>query len=161
MAVWRSKLQFMCFRPVLMYLVMFTIRCLREHNKHVSYTSLHLLNSYYVILNTSLADTIYNNNNPWRYRLWRTLAGWAAAADSLSRLHQTVLGWHVVSTSNPTAAFSAFQTGPLLLYWSNYSVYPISESCKLTTCLSRPYLITLHNLQNWSCSHVFAFPSLW
>jgi hypothetical protein len=39
------------------------------------------------------------------------LAGWAAAAGSLSRLHQTVLGWHVVSTSNPTAAFSAFQTG--------------------------------------------------
>jgi hypothetical protein len=30
----------------------------------------------------------------------------------------------VVSTSNPTAAFSAFQTGPLLLYSSNYSVYP-------------------------------------
>jgi hypothetical protein len=28
---------------------------------------------------------------PWRYRLWRTLAGWAAAAGSLSRLHQTVL----------------------------------------------------------------------
>jgi hypothetical protein len=62
--------------------------------------------------------------NPWRNRLWRTLAGWAAAAGSLSRLHQTVLGWHVVSTSNPTAAFSAFQTGPLLLYSSNYSVYP-------------------------------------
>jgi hypothetical protein len=44
----------------------------------------------------------------WRYRLWRTLAGWAAAAGSLSRLNQTVLGCHVVSTSNPTAAFSAF-----------------------------------------------------
>jgi hypothetical protein len=44
--------------------------------------------------------------NPWRYRLWRTCAGWAATAGSLSRLHQTVLGWHVVSTSNPTAAFS-------------------------------------------------------
>jgi hypothetical protein len=41
-------------------------------------------------------------------QLWRTLAGWAAAAGSRSRLHQTVLGWHVVSTSNPTAAFSAF-----------------------------------------------------
>jgi hypothetical protein len=33
----------------------------------------------------------------------------------------------VVSTSNPTAAFSAFQTGPLLLYSSNYSVYPITR----------------------------------
>jgi hypothetical protein len=43
------------------------------------------------------------------------------------RLHQTVLSWHVVSTSNPTAAFSAFQTGPLLLYTSNYSVYPITR----------------------------------
>jgi hypothetical protein len=62
--------------------------------------------------------------SPWRYRLWRTLA---AAAGSLSRLHQTVLGWHVISTSNPTAAFSAFQTGPLLLYSSNYSVYPITR----------------------------------
>jgi hypothetical protein len=62
--------------------------------------------------------------NPWRYRLWRNLAGWAAAAGSLSRLYQTVLCWHVVSTSNPTAAFSAFQTEPLLLYSSNYSVYP-------------------------------------
>jgi hypothetical protein len=57
-------------------------------------------------------------------QLWRTLAGWAAAAGSLSRLHQTVLGWHVVSTSNPTAAFSAFQT---VLYSSNYSVYPITR----------------------------------
>jgi hypothetical protein len=60
-------------------------------------------------------------------QLWQTLAGWAAAAGSLSRLHQTVLGWHVVSTSNPTAAFSAFLTGPLLLYSSNYSVYPITR----------------------------------
>jgi hypothetical protein len=34
---------------------------------------------------------------PWRYRLWRTLARWAAAAGSLSRLHQTVLG--VISIS--------------------------------------------------------------
>jgi hypothetical protein len=64
---------------------------------------------------------------PWHYRLWRTLSGWAAAAGSLSRLQQTVLGWHVVSTSNPTAAFSAFQTRPLLLYSSNYSVYPITS----------------------------------
>jgi hypothetical protein len=55
------------------------------------------------------------------------LTGWAAAAGSLSRLHQTVLGWHVVSTSNPTAAFSVFQTGPLLLYSNNYSVYPITR----------------------------------
>jgi hypothetical protein len=76
-----------------------------------------------------------NNNNPWHYRLWRTLAGWAAAAGSLSRLHQTVLGWHVVSTLNPTAAFSAFQTGPLLLYSSNYSVYPIT---RLSGPRSRP-----------------------
>jgi hypothetical protein len=67
-----------------------------------------------------------NNNNPWRYSSDETLAGWAAAAGSLSRLHQTVLGWHVVSTSNPTAAFSTFLTGPLLLYSSNYSVYPIT-----------------------------------
>jgi hypothetical protein len=74
-------------------------------------------------------------NNPWRYRLWRTLAGWAAADGSLSRLHQTVLGWHVVSTSNPTAAFSAFQTGPLLLYSSNYSVCPIT---RLSGSRSRP-----------------------
>jgi hypothetical protein len=73
--------------------------------------------------------------NPWRYRLWRTLAGWAAAAGSLSRLHQTMLGWHVVSTSNPTAAFSAFQTGPLLLYSSNYSVFPIM---RLSGPRSRP-----------------------
>jgi hypothetical protein len=33
----------------------------------------------------------------------------------------------VVSTSTPTTAFSAFQTGPLLLYSSNYSVYPITR----------------------------------
>jgi hypothetical protein len=65
-----------------------------------------------------------NNNKSVALQLWRSLAGWAAAADSLFRLHQTVLGWHVVSTSNPTATFSAFQTGPLLLYSSNYSVYP-------------------------------------
>jgi hypothetical protein len=71
----------------------------------------------------------------WRYRLWRTFAGWAAAAGSLSRLHQTVLGWHVVSISNPTPAFSAFQTGPLLLYSSNYSVYPIT---RLSGPRSRP-----------------------
>jgi hypothetical protein len=63
------------------------------------------------------------------------LAGWAAAAGSLSRLHQTVLDWHVVSTSNPTAAFSAFQTGTLLLYSSNYSVYPIT---RLSGARSRP-----------------------
>jgi hypothetical protein len=68
-------------------------------------------------------------------QLWRTLAGWAAAAGSLSRLHQTVLGWHVVNTSNPTAAFSAFQTGPLRLYSSNYSVYPIT---RLSGPRSRP-----------------------
>jgi outer membrane PBP1 activator LpoA protein len=69
-------------------------------------------------------------------QLWRTLvAGWAAAAGSLSRLHQTVLGWHVVSTSNPTAAFSAFHTGPLLLYSSNYSVFPIT---RLSGPRSRP-----------------------
>jgi hypothetical protein len=61
--------------------------------------------------------------NPWRYRLWRTLAGWAAAAGSFSRLHQTVLGWHMVSTSNPTAAFSAFQTGPLFLYFIIINVF--------------------------------------
>jgi hypothetical protein len=48
-------------------------------------------------------------------QLWRTLAGWAAAAGSLSRLYRTVLGWHVVNTSNPTVAFSAFQTAPLLI----------------------------------------------
>jgi hypothetical protein len=48
-------------------------------------------------------------------QLWRTLAGWAAAVGSLSRLHQTVLGWHVVSTSNPTAAFSALY----LVYYVN------------------------------------------
>jgi hypothetical protein len=36
----------------------------------------------------------------------------------------------VVSTSNPTAAFSAFQTGPLLLYSSNYSVYPITRQSR-------------------------------
>jgi hypothetical protein len=75
----------------------------------------------------SYAHSTLKKINPWRYRLWRTLVGWAAAADSLSRLHQTVLSWHVVSTSNPTAAFSAFQTGPLLLYSSNYSVYPITR----------------------------------
>jgi hypothetical protein len=68
-------------------------------------------------------------------QLWRALAGWAAAASSLSRLHQTVLGWHVVSTSNLTAAFSALQTGPLLLYSSNYSIYPIT---RLSGPRSRP-----------------------
>jgi hypothetical protein len=68
-------------------------------------------------------------------QLWQTLAGWAAAAGSLFRLHQTVLGWHVVSSSNPTAASSAFQTGPLLLYSSNYSVYPIT---RLSGPRSRP-----------------------
>jgi hypothetical protein len=72
---------------------------------------------------------------PWRYRLWRNLAGWAAAAGSLSGLRQTVLGWYVVSTSNPTPAFSAFQTGPLLLYSSNYSVYSIT---RLSGPRSRP-----------------------
>jgi hypothetical protein len=63
------------------------------------------------------------------------LAGWEAATGSLTRLHQRVLGWHVVSTSNLSAAFSAFQTGPLLLYSSNYSVYPIT---RLSGPRSRP-----------------------
>jgi hypothetical protein len=53
------------------------------------------------------------------------LAGWAAAAGSLSRLHQTVLGWHVVSTSNPTAAFSAFQTGYKI--WQNTGFWQMTD----------------------------------
>jgi hypothetical protein len=52
-----------------------------------------------------------HNNNPWRYSPDEPWAGWAAAAGSLSRLHQTVLGWHVVSTSNPTAALPFQNTG--------------------------------------------------
>jgi hypothetical protein len=79
--------------------------------------------------------SVNNNNNPWRYSSDEPWAGWAAAAGSLFRLHQMVLGWHVVSTSNPTATFSAFQTGPLLLYSSNYSVYPIM---RLSGPRSRP-----------------------
>jgi hypothetical protein len=59
--------------------------------------------------------------NPWRYRLWRTLGRLS------SRRWQSFPTAHVVSTSNPTAAFSAFQTGPLLLYSSNYSVYPVTR----------------------------------
>jgi hypothetical protein len=47
-------------------------------------------------------------HNSWRYSSDEPWAGWAAAAGSLSRLHQTVLDWHVVSTSNPTAAFFSF-----------------------------------------------------
>jgi hypothetical protein len=38
-------------------------------------------------------------------------------------------------TSNPTGAFSTFQTRPLLLYSSNYSVYPIT---RLSGPRSRP-----------------------
>jgi hypothetical protein len=61
--------------------------------------------------NTSIlmAMIIYssnNNNNPWRYRLWRTLAGWAAAVGSLSRLHQTVLGWRGQHIESHSCIFS-------------------------------------------------------
>jgi hypothetical protein len=63
------------------------------------------------------------------------LADWAAAAGSLSRLHQTVLGWHVVSTSNPTAALIAILTLKLSHYPSGrrlgerrYNFYSFSTS---------------------------------
>jgi hypothetical protein len=54
----------------------------------------------------------------------------------------------VVSTSNPTAAFSAFQTGPLLLYSSNYSVYPIT---RLSGPRSRPNSLKIHDNKYNEC----------
>jgi hypothetical protein len=69
-----------------------------------------------------------NKANPWRYRLLTILGRlnsrrWQSFPTAPDGTGLTC----VVSTSNPTPAFSAFQTGPLLLYSSNYSVYPITR----------------------------------
>jgi hypothetical protein len=68
---------------------------------------------------------------PWRYS---SDEPWPAEQPPLAVFPDcTRRYWvDVVSTSNPTAAFSALQTGPLLLYSSYYSVYPITR-------LSVPY----------------------
>jgi hypothetical protein len=59
----------------------------------------------------------------------------ATALTKLGRLSRRYWVDMWSSTSNPTATFSTFQTGPLLLYSSNYSVYPIT---RLSGPRSRP-----------------------
>jgi hypothetical protein len=56
----------------------------------------------------------------------------------------------VVSTSNPTAAFSAFQIGPLLLYSSNYSVYHEAEWTQFQTQLPQKNPKECPGMEPWT-----------
>jgi hypothetical protein len=84
-----------------------------------------------------LYTVINNNNNPWRYS---SDEPWPAEQPPLAVFPDCNKRYWVDMCSAhriPQLHFqlSAFQTGPLLLYSSNYSVYPIT---RLSGPRSRP-----------------------